>query len=297
MSRYLKLVFSLIALTLSSFIYAIGIEDNKGNPSLELLEILEAAHIPHNGTWESILCETQKLLRQPKQELWEIESQQRLTHEKAYTLFKKIEMLEPVSPTRKHYHAVLINGATVPLLRSRLWHVKELWESGITFDQIVFLGGERPLNHIKEPKECLLCCDPYPQCSGWELPEKMPLNEGEAMEYVYNQMDLPDGMRAIPTHFVQAKKPSHHHRPSHKDTLCEWMHSFSPSPKETYLFVSSQPFVELQQAIEKNTLPQGSQFETIGKGISREYFFEYKTAPEICLETLYRWIYEAKSDL
>jgi hypothetical protein len=275
-------------------LFGFGIENNVGDPSSELLEILAHAHITHDGTWDSIICETQKELRAPKQELWELEPENKMTHETAYRLFKKIGMIDSISPQKKHYRVALINGATIQVMRSRLWNVKEMWDSGVTFDQIVFLGGERPRDHLKEPVDSLVKCAPYPQCQDWEMPHLLPKTEKELAEFIYNQMDLPNGFRAIPVEFVNAKRPLHRHRPSHRDTICEWLKSFCPTKGETYLFVCDQPFVYAQQEIEKNTLPCDIEIETVGKGISKEYFFGYPAAPEVLLDTLYRWVYESK---
>lgn len=293
MNRILNhLLFLMMAL--SATLFGTALENEDGSPSCELLLTLAAAHIPHDGTWESIVSETQKRLRAPQHELWEIDPSETLSPERAYLLFKKLGMLDQISPKEKHYSVVLINGSSLGEIRSRLLYLKELWEEGMRFDHLVLLGGERHYDHLHEQQKELLSLPPYPIEDGWKLPEKLPKTEYELFKFVYEQMKLPQEMRELPVRFVNAKRPPHRLGPSHIDTLKEWQKEYCVSDKENYLFISSQPFVFPQEVSERNFLPAGTQIETVGRGLSKEVFDSYKNGPEILLDTLYRWIYEVK---
>ena len=224
--------------------------DEKG-PSEPLKEMLALHHIEHNGSWESIICETQKELRKPSQELWDLEENDQNPKE-IYRLCTQLRMTQQQWPQKSHYTYGVILGATKERMRTRLHF---LLDQDVTYDTLVLLVGNRPL----QP---------------WEGPEK---DETEAMRSLINEVEITVPILVIDTQCEGRRLRT-------EDTYLAW----GPQVGEA-LLVSDQPFLERQGALANNclTIP----FEMVGKGITLEELEARPNGCRILWETLIRWIY------
>ncbi len=56
------------------------------------------------------------------------------------------ELFAPWKPFYKMYDKALILGATTSRMQTRLDYLKQLWEDGIRFNELVWLTSDRPLD-------------------------------------------------------------------------------------------------------------------------------------------------------
>lgn len=222
--------------------------------------------------------QTQKeWLRTPGQERWQ---QTELSEEKrAFALAwgKKYGIFSTWEPSQTYYNKALILGATVPIMQSRLQHLKKLWEQGVRFSEIVWLTGERPLDQVADGP-----------CEGCQ-------NESEAAKLLWDRADdLPKLMRKLPVTFIALPMrvvDGVWKRPNTEDTIIAWGRMAS-SPCSC-LFVSDQPFCGYQGAVIESALPEGFVFDIVGEGRDPS---KHPAAAAITLDSVARWLYQQQHD-
>ncbi|MBI5346355.1 MAG: hypothetical protein HZB76_04360 [Chlamydiae bacterium] len=259
----------LLVLCLCNIILATPIQDRR----IELDALSQLALALGLPADKNIIEEAQKhWLRKPGKERWELEEinpDQRLI---VLNWAKKQGLFSDWKPSSEVYDKALILGATTSQMQKRLDHLKQLWIQGIRFDEIVWLTGDRPLdNRVDGLTE--LCH-----------------NESEAARIIFEEADLPEGMRNIPAFFVAVPMKIEGFslkRPNTEDTIIAWLKTF-PKPCKA-LFVSDQPFCGYQFAIIKANLPKEFLFDLVGQGVDP---LSHPAAASITLDAIARWIYQ-----
>ncbi|MBS0619832.1 MAG: hypothetical protein JSS61_00005 [Verrucomicrobia bacterium] len=167
----------------------------------------------------------------------------------------------------KEYDRALILGATTGHMQLRLNYLKQQWESGVRFCEIVWLLGDRPL----DPKvdQLLEGCQ----------------TESDAAHRIWEESDLPEEMRSLPLIYVTVPMDGAR-RPNTADTLIAWLKT-DPFPG-TSLFVSTQPFCGYQYGVIKGVLPDACAYDVIGPGIDPS---SHPAAAAITLDSVARWLY------
>jgi hypothetical protein len=259
----------LIAICLCGISFALPIQDRKIDPAA-LSRLGSALNIPEDA---DIIAETQKRwLRSPGQERWELAE---LSPEQKLFVLDWAEsqgLFAPWKPACEKYETVLILGATTSHMQMRLDYLRELWEQGIRFREIVWLLGERPLDRRVDG-----------------LTDRCH-NESEAAHILWEETHLPEGMRNLPVTFISVPMKTEGgslKRPNTEDTVIAWLKT-NPSPSTT-LFVSDQPFCGYQFAVIKTCLPKSFQFDLAGKGVDAT---SHPAAAAITLDSIARWIYQ-----
>jgi hypothetical protein len=259
----------LLAICLCSLTFASPIQDRKIDPTA-LSQLRSALDIPSDA---DIVIETQKRwLRKPNQERWEIAEispDQRL-----FVLNWATEqgLFAPWKPALKEYDKALILGATTSRMQMRLDYLKQLWDEGTRFNEIVWLTGDRPLDKRVDGLTN--------RCS----------NESEAAHILREEASLPEEMRSLPVVFVAVPmkiEGSSQKRPNTEDTIVAWL-KLSPEPCKA-LFVSDQPFCGYQFASLKANLPEAFLFDLVGQGVDST---SHPAAAAITLDSIARWIYQ-----
>jgi len=265
----MKKWFFLLAISLCSLTFGTPIQERKID-SASLSQLAFALGIQKEA---DILVETQKQwLRKGKQERWEmaeLSPDQRLF---VLNWAAKEGLFAPWKPGCQTYDKALILGATTSRMQLRLDYLKELWNEGIRFDEIVWLTGDRPLDKRVDGLT--------DRCA----------NESEAARILWEETDLPEGMRSLPVVFVAVpmkNEGSSLKRPNTEDTLVAWL-KVSPEPCKA-LFVSDQPFCGYQFAVVKATLPDSFLFDVVGQGVKLN---SHPAAAAISLDSIARWIYQ-----
>jgi hypothetical protein len=260
--------------------------DNKPTPALT--DLLFFFNQPLMNFSELVAYTQREWLRKPGLERWQVEEKYEESRQILIPLFQKLGMIDNVKPIKKEYCYVLILGATVDRVRSRLFHLQKLCEQGIKFDFIILLGGQRPLDKEIESEAHLFDYNSYlPIRKDWHVPTVLPSTEIEMMKMVVDQSDLPlalkEKMIFIDTP-MQLTAEGKQRRPNTADTIKSWL---ATSPLSgSCLCISSQPFVGYQDSVIRTYLPSDFIIETVGL-----YAFDDCTVVA-CLDTLARWLYQ-----
>jgi hypothetical protein len=244
--------------------------------SEELFSLLEITGVSvPDRTLESVVAATQKdWLRKPGTERWEIvdsypEDQQLLIA----NLCDKMGFFSEVRPSLDNYTHCCILGATLPTAKARMLYAKELWESGVRFEEIVLLTGIRPLDAKVD-----------------EVPEfeSLPRDEAEGMLKLFHTLDIPEKMRELPVVLICSPAEGGR-RPNTQDTILEWMKR--PLKQGACLLISNQPWVKYQRAIAKAALKLP--FEAVGPKAHPSY----SNRAAVMLDNVARWLYADYIDL
>ncbi len=236
-----------------------------------LSSLASALNIPQGA---NLIVETQKRwLRKPYQERWEMAELS--AEQKLFVLNWSREqgLFSPWKPISKRYDKALILGATTSRMQIRLDYLKQLWNEGTRFSEIVWLTGNRPLD-----KRIDGLTD---RCS----------DESEAAHILWEETDLPEAIRSLPVVFVTVPMKTEGgslKRPNTEDTLVAWLKT-APEPCKI-LFISNQPFCGYQFAVIRGTLPDTFLFDLAGGG--SDSMDEFVAPAAIILDTIARWIYQ-----
>ena len=257
-----------LAICISSMVVAAPLE----NRSLDKQDVRELM-VELGSSYEAdIIEETQsKWLRPKGKERWEIleiskeQKQFVLDWAQAQGLYSSWE------PTSNHYDKALILGATTGHMTMRLNYLKELWNKGVRFDEVVWLTGDRPLDkNIDDLRD-------------------VAANESQAAPIIWESADLPQEMKSLPVRFIATpmkNKQGVLTRPNTMDTLVTWLETTDPCKA---LFVSSQPFCGYQFAIINTALPETFTFDVVGSGADPS---SHPAAAAITLDSIARWLYQ-----
>ena len=166
----------------------------------------------------------------------------------------------------------MILGAATSQMQMRLDYLKQLWEDGVRFDEVVWLTGDRPLDIRVDGLT--------DRCS----------NESEAARILWEETDLPEEMRALSVVFIAVPmkiEGTSLKRPNTKDTIVAWLNT---TPQAcSALFISNQPFCGYQFAVIKASLPNMFLFDLAGQGADPT---KHPAAAAITLDSIARWIYQ-----
>lgn len=241
----------------------------QGMPSEHLITLLKELTVEHAGSWQSILNATQKeWLRPPDKECWQTEERFAQMRTPLLKLMRAVGILEKIAPTKKNCTYLLVLGAIMESVRIRLAYAIALRNSGVRFNTIVLLGGQRPLDQTIENSAIVLDRNnpQLPIKKNWQLRGNLPITEIEMMRMIYDQTQLPPGMENINVVFVdtpmQIDAQGNRRRPNTGDTINEWLKT-NPPPGSC-IAISDQPHVGYQDAVLRSLLPKEFELETVG---------------------------------
>lgn len=269
-----------------------ALEDERGNPSAPLLALLQLHGIHHDGSWPSIQQATEQawLNHGRSKERWELEPTVNHSPQDTFNLLRELGMIDRVYASEFYYPYGVVLGATLKTVRQRFWTLKQEWDRGVHFDELVILTGDRPLDPNFEGEKELI--DPassaYPFRADWHFSGILPKNETEMMRLVFEQLDLPSEWNCLKVTFVDTPKPEGLKRPHTEHTLFHWL-AMKPTPGRL-LVVSNQPFVCRQDALLRSFLPTPFSMETVGEGLSYEYYLSENKALSVLLAEVAYWI-------
>ena len=272
---------------------ASALVDEDGHPSATLLRLLEETNVEHDGTLKGIVAATQTTwLRPAGSERWQVTEKFADKRAAVLRLITELGMVRGDPPQKKTYKYALVFGALIPSVRIRFEYLISLWKTGVRFEEIVFLGGQRPLDSERENKKTLLDADnaQLPFSSDWKLSEPLPKKEIDMMRMVWSQAELPAAMKKIKTTFINVpmlkKEDGTERRPNTHDTIIAWTRE-KPEPG-TCLAISSQPYVGFQESVIKTAVSQDLIIEAVGPGIRDASAIKVA----ILLDTCARWVYQ-----
>jgi len=262
----------------------IVIVDDQGHVCPQVLRLLDLSGITHDTSLRDIVNQTQKSwLRKPGSERWDVQSANVLYEEDARNLIFEMGLSQEVKPQETSYRYLLVLGALFSTVALRMEYAVALWKSGVRFDEIVLLGGARPM--ALEQGENL---EKFLAWSGKEQLNSPIDTETDLLRFVYENTLMPAEMRALPVKIIDVpmlqKQDGTLRRPTTGDTI-EWWLKSDPTPGAC-LAVSNQPFVAYQASVLKTLLPSDYPVEVVGGAL-----VEHKELG-VLLDTLARILYQ-----
>ena len=247
------------------------------SPQEELLQLLSLLEVKHDGSLDSIVKTTQNEWLRPKgKERWEVQGLHEDKRAEIEPLLLKMGFIETVHASQMQYDYGVILGSYAPNVRTRLQFLMDEWNRGVRFRQLVFLGGERFVDETQDQLKSF-------------LPNK-PKTETDVMKLIFAEAKLPKEMQKLEVVFVDApakKKPDGGmERPNTGDTIHTWLAN-APKPGHV-LAVSTQPFVQYQDAVLKTLLPRSFQVETVGAKAQK------RVPVAVWLDNLARYLYQQR---
>lgn len=237
------------------------------NALLELLKIVGMEQKNAEPTLSEINAFAQaNLIR--KGERWEAQTDrfERLKPQ-LFPLLTQLGFIDSAAPLYSEYEGAIVYGALLPRVRVRLQYLIDQWENGVRFNHIYFLGGERPLQKEIETEQALLTEDLLKFKKDWKNPAQIPQTETEMMRLVWEQTEIPEEMKQVQVHFINAPmkidpKNGQLIRPNTADTVIFWL---KESPvKGKYLGVTNSPYIVRQDLVTRTLAGNGYLFDTIG---------------------------------
>lgn len=232
---------------------------HNGQPSESLQKLCDITGIGKQDSLQALVDATQKSwLRPAGKERWEIDHSEFLNSDEVWNIFDQMNLVQKVDATQKEYEYLLVLGATYSRVKTRLEHAVDCWNQGVRWKECVLLGGARPLVYDME-------IEPVMNQYGLSQ-DQCPKTEAEMMKFVYENMQMPDEMRACKLTIIDVPMLDNGkggmRRPTTQDTI-EWWLKEQPKPG-LCLAISSQPFVAYQYAVLISYIPKEFFIEVIG---------------------------------
>ena len=253
-------------------------EENNATPLLEKLLILDDIQ---EKSLPDIVAKTQAkwiAVRQgagglERRDIYDGEKEQAIA-EKVFEVCEGLGLFAPYYPERSHYQYALCLGAFLNTAQKRLEGLIALWERGVRFDVLVFLGGERCL--IENEKRLLPA-----SCK----------TEHDMLQALWQQKlgEVPDSMQEKlvgRVHFVNAPR-GFAARPSTADTYRYWLEQFQPEPGAV-LAMSTIGLVPYQHLVGKNILGAPFELDTV----CSEESLKIKPTVKVTLDTIVKCLRE-----
>ena len=228
-----------------------------------LLELTNCAEkLPENP--ESNLVTLENLMkvirtswmRKEGSERWELVDSDKILsdRERFLALFDKLGFLYEKSPKFKKYDYVLFLGSLQKRVENRLDYLTSLWNKGIRFNQIILLGGERPLIKDQESLTSTL------QEGATEL---------DMMQAVFKSRRLKWPLELAEIELISVNTPKMAgKRPNTGDTINAWLAKRPHSG--SVLAISNQPYVNYQNNVIRSLLPSDFTLDTTGSSANQE---------------------------
>lgn len=254
LSRYLSMACVLVMLSSPSAVAGSAVAEQP-NFSETLDALLTILDVPHTRHFDSMVNASQIWRRSPQQERWQLPDLNidQTTHNEAFTLLQRLDLVTKITPQRTSYDYALWLGATVPTMQARLEHLVRLWESGTGFNKIIALVGLRPIMPSIDQIEPLTT-----QLAGKNrVRESRPITELEGAEMIYLLTQMPDAMRHTAIEYISTPRrweKDHWQRPNTRDTVATWLQTH-PKPGSV-LVISEQPNAHYQMEVVRQTLPK-----------------------------------------
>ncbi|HEX2579142.1 MAG TPA: hypothetical protein VHK67_01905 [Rhabdochlamydiaceae bacterium] len=234
----------------------------------DLKHLLQVMEVPHDGTLQSMIKETQKTWKRPVgKERWHIENNLSEIQTKAVMEYcSKNQFFTEIVPAKKEYDYAVILGSTVATMKKRIDFLEKVAKSGVQFKQVVLLSGARPLDSQVEiaPEGCQ--------------------TEGDAIVFLWKACSLSKQIPWAQFHCPMTSVLGVLVRPTTADTYNLWLAS---KPKAGgCCMVSNQPFCLYQQLVAESLIPKEFTFETVGPAADPD-----KVNPANLLDTIARCLY------
>ncbi|MDC0348824.1 hypothetical protein OAN21_00245 [Alphaproteobacteria bacterium] len=259
------MIFKKVLIALSSFFVLINSHSNTlttlnektgglSSPMKELLEILDISL--NLSTSDTLKVLQGRYGRKPDEERHQIKLDQDLESKKKslWPLFKKLDMVDAVMPSKQNFDAIVILGATIERMQDRLIFLLKMIQDGkikLNHKTRLFIAaGDRELFSYEDISK-----SSFPFRAGWVSPAeaKKPKTEGEAAAFIVDQMIPDKGLRNRFKVLIAPKRYDKDQkkwvRPHTGNTIEILLKDFKKSTSATFLFISNNPYISYQDAV------------------------------------------------
>lgn len=271
--------------------------DKQGHPTKPLKKLLILDDI-HADDFPTILKETQSKWIAVRQGINGLErrdiqdtSSQLLLRQEVLHLARDLHLLDASLPESNHYDYACFLGAFLESSKARLKLLVECWKKGVRFDQLIFLGGDRPLRLNPGENETLdvffASKDICP--SFGSLNEIIYETEYDMLKLLWEQYNIPMDMRSHLKEkviFIHATAKESGKRASTADSYRQWLNDYKPKPG-TVLAISSPLVGAYQHLVGKNIMSSQFPVDTIYDEAKEE-----NLKVSIILDTVAKCLYE-----
>lgn len=254
-----------------------------GTPTKALLDILNYSNIESDGTLKNIVEITQqKWIRALGKERWHM-NELNFDKKRMLNLLEEINCGNELTPKNNNYDYLIILGGIATGVKLRLDYMIHLWNSGIRFNKVILLAGERKLDPVIESKKVL---------DELLLENQIPADEIELMECLYANAIWSTSLTDIPVEIVKSKAyinlDGSVTRPTTGDTVKEWLKNVPDKELtgKSCLAISIVPFIGYQDSVLRTFLPASLSLETVGPKSNKEEIIA------VHLDNLARWLYQ-----
>jgi len=260
--------------------------DADGNPTPAFTTLLGKLNVKHQGTLPSINEVLQKKetgwLRPAGVEREECDEVFPQMRQELMPIYRQLGVIDEVAPTQKEYDYAVVFSNMVRPVRQRLNYTHTVSEQGITFKEIHLLGGrELPLKPKFESEQVLLDQNnpDLPFRNDWKFDGKLPKDETEKMDFLYNQGRFTAQFRAIPKNTLDvtvedAQNSGHevHYQKKADGSITRvntgtqvlaWLNKYGLKGGKA-LWISNQPYVDYQGVVVESYAPSSFHVETVG---------------------------------
>ena len=174
-------------------------------------------------------------------------------------IIKSSALAKAKMPTKKHYHAVVVLGATTSRVKTRMEFLMKLANYGVTWDKIFLLGSTRDLNTGTDQDQKMAV-----------FLRRMSAAETEIgmMQYLWSQINKPKFCSGIPVVSIQSGQRADGTRANTETSLVEMAKNIENSQGKSILFISNNPYICYQDAVAKKVLNSfGVLVETVGEAM------------------------------
>ncbi|MEG0037044.1 MAG: hypothetical protein RR733_02760 [Victivallaceae bacterium] len=281
-----------------------NLESVTGAPSEELLHLLSLTGIKHSKSWEGIVQATSvwRISEQDKSEGLKASSIPVSDLQAFYNDMSLLGMTQLEAPYAANYDYAVIPGAILSVMRQRLRFLINEWERGVRVDHIIFVTRDRPLYKGSEDPEKFVNpkYNQHPIKEGWDQTQDVfkIQNENDIAPFIWGQMKLPkewtDG--TVKVSFITVDDCKNPDSRCKYEAFKHWLHNEHPGEKSKVLFVSSQPFVRLDDCRILKTFRNDKkvEYDVAGPGFAL-FTLEQPWGVRVCLDVLASWISESKS--
>jgi hypothetical protein len=175
-------------------------------------------------------------------------------------IVKKSCLAKTKMPTKKHYDAVVVFGATTPRVQDRIGFLMKIHQQGITWDKVYLLGATRDLKIGNEADKTVA---KVLEAKGVAATEMTMMNE------LWQQTVVSESLKNLPVVSIVSGERPDGTRANTEDTLRDMTKDFGNVQGKNFLFVSNNPYICYQDAVTKKVLGQyGMSIETVGAAMS-----------------------------
>ncbi|MBI2602731.1 MAG: hypothetical protein HYW48_06725 [Deltaproteobacteria bacterium] len=205
--------------------------------------------------------------------------------------------LDPVVPPSRKYGTVVLLGSTFTNNADRLANLLTLHNSGLSFDALLALGSDRPLDPKFESKETLTnFLLPPLLTTQRNADESLPKTEAEAWAYLFKHAALPPQWPK--PLILNTLAPAGQARARTEDTIRDLLQKHASLLKNRpLLFISSQPFSLLQEEIIKSILKDQEFDMAADAHLIKRYGLDSSFSVQNMLDTIARHTYQVLANI